>query len=402
MVLAVFSGWLLFRLRAERRAAREGAVAERLPDRLELRPARFGELPGWESDRLSEALPALESSCRALSNLPEARPIGSESLGLTAGDWRELCARLAAMSGPDDREVRLLLEAELEPWEVTNRRDPKALFTGYYEPTLAGSRRRDESFRIPLYVRPPELVSVELGEFRDDLKGRRIAGRVEADSLVPYLDRAAIEGGALAGRGLELVWVDSATDAFFLHIQGSGRVELRGGGFLRVGYSSQNGHPYSAIGRQLVDRGELELEAVSMQSIRRWLQQHPDEAEAIMQTNPSYVFFRELREPGPVGSQGVVLTPKRSLAVDRSFLPLGAPIWIDTRAPSPEPDAPDRVLRRLLVAQDTGGAIRGPVRGDVFWGPGREAAEIAGRMQHEGRMWLLLPRSRSHPPDPPV
>ena len=192
-------------------------------------------------------------------------------------------------------------------------------------------------------------------------------------------------------RDLELVWVDDAVAAFFLHIQGSGRVELADGDTMRVGYDGQNGHAYTAIGRELVARSELALEEVSLQSIRAWLQDHPESAEEIMNTNRSFVFFRELRGEGPVGSQGVALTPRRSLAVDRRFLPLGVPMWIDATAPSAALGEPDRPLRRLMVSQDTGGAIRGPVRGDVFWGHGPEAEQIAGRMKHQGRVWVLLP-----------
>ncbi len=396
VMLTVITGWLLVRLATDRRAV-ERAAEEMAPDRLDLRPASFGELPGWGGDRLSETLPVLASSCEVIRGLPESQPMGGQAMALTAAHWQSLCHRVASVVAPTDLQMQELLEAELVPWAVSNRGDPEALFTGYYEPTLAGSRHQDERFSIPLYLRPPELISVDLGDFRDDLKGRRIAGRVEARSLVPYFDREAIEDGALIGRVLELLWVDSAIDAFFLQVQGSGRVKLREGGYLRVGYSSQNGHPYTAIGRELVNRGELLLEEVSMQSIRHWLGEHPDDAAEVMQTNASYVFFRELEKDGPVGSQGVVLTPNRSLAVDRRFLPLGAPIWIDTTAPSAQTETPDRVLRRLFVAQDTGGAIRGPVRADIFWGAGRDAAEIAGKMRHEGRMWILLPTGTVDP-----
>jgi membrane-bound lytic murein transglycosylase A len=275
---------------------------------------------------------------------------------------------------------------------LTNRGEPVGLFTGYYEPTLHGSRTGGATFPVPLYLRPPELVEVELGRFRPDLEGKRIAGEVRDGALVPYHDRGAIEEGALAGRDLELLWVDDAVDAFFLQIQGSGLVELREGGTVRVGYAAQNGHPYYAIGRELVARGAMALDQVSMQSIAEWLRAHPAEAVDVMRTNASFVFFRELDEEGPLGSMGVVLTPERSLAIDPMYLPMGAPLWLETTLPAAAGEAAPP-LRRLVVAQDTGGAIRGPVRGDVFWGPGERAAELAGRMRQEGRLWLLLPRS---------
>jgi len=371
------------------------------PDRLDLTPATFADLPGWGVDPLTAALPAFRRSCTKLATLPDDRPLGGAQDGLvagTAGDWRGVCTaleELLAIQDPAERETtgRTFFETRFQPFTVTNRGDPVGLFTGYYEPTLAGSRSRSERYRVPLYLRPPDLVSVDLGRFREDLAGRRIAGRVEGRDLVPFHDRSEIDAGNLAGRGLELVWVDDPIDAFFLHIQGSGRIELAEGGHLRVGYAGQNGHPYFAIGRELIDRGALTREEVSMQSIRRWLEENPEAASELMHRNPSYVFFRELREEGPVGSQGVVLTPGRSLAVDRAFLPLGIPVWLDATAPAAGIEGLDVPLQRLLVAQDSGGAIRGPVRGDVYWGPGDEAADVAGRMKHEGRLWLLLPRT---------
>lgn len=407
VLLALALGWLGRGWWEARRAVPPSVVEppppEPPPDRLDLHPATFAELPGWREDTLAEALPALRRSCAALARQPDDRPLGGSRDGRvagTAGDWRRPCAALRALQAvvlPEaadvETESRAFFETHFRPWAASNRGDPVGLFTGYYEPTLDGSRRRSERFRVPLYVRPPELVTVDLGEFRDELEGRRLAGRVEGRKLVPFHDRAAIDAGRLAGRGLELLWVDDPVDAFFLHIQGSGRIELDDGNHLRVGYAAQNGHPYFAIGRELIDRGALTPEQVSMQSIRRWLAEHPEEAVDVLHRNPSYVFFRELQEEGPVGSQGVVLTPGRSLAVDRSFVPLGVPVWLDGSAPlAGRPDT-DTILQRLLVAQDTGGAIQGPVRGDVFWGPGDEAADVAGRMKHQGRLWLLLPRS---------
>jgi membrane-bound lytic murein transglycosylase A len=222
---------------------------------------------------------------------------------------------------------------------------------------------------------------VDLGRFRPAWRGERIAGRVDKGNLVPYSSRAEIEQGALSGRGLELAWAADTIETFFLQIQGSGRVRLADGGELRVGYDGQNGHPYVALGRVLIDRGLLPREQVTMQSIKAYLRAHPDEAAALMRENPSYVFFRELSGDGPVGAQGVALTPGRSLAVDRAFVPLGAPVWLVAED-----------IARLLVAQDTGGAIRGPVRGDLFWGHGAEAEARAGAMKARGRAWLLLPR----------
>jgi len=235
-------------------------------------------------------------------------------------------------------------------------------------------------------------------EVPPDLRGKRLAGQVEGGALLPLPDRAAIEKGALAGRGLELVWVDSPVDAFFfLQIQGSGRVRLAEGGEVRIGYAADNGRPYTAIGRELVRRGIYQPKEVSMQSIRRWLEQNPAEAEALLDTNASYVFFEEIHGEGPLGVEGVPLTPGRSLAVDLQHWPLGVPLWLDTTAPAARDNEPDRPLRRLFIAQDTGGAIRGPVRGDLFWGAGRDAEAVAGKMKHPGRLWVLLPVERTTP-----
>lgn len=363
-------------------------------DRLVLEPARFAELPGWGEDAVAEALPALLRSCRRISRLPDAAGMGGAGFAGTAGDWKPVCAAAAQVPAGDSGAARAFFEAHLQPAAATNDGRALGLFTGYYEPLLHGSRRRGGKYQVPLYIRPPELVTVDLGDFREELKGQRIAGKVVDGTLEPYPGRREIDAGALAGRKLELVWVNNAVDAFFLHIQGSGRVRLAEGGEMRVGYAAQNGHPYFAIGRDLMDRGALQREEVSMQSIRRWLEEHPEEAAEVMQKNASYVFFQEIEGEGPLGAEGVPLTAGRSLAVDRKFFPLGLPLWLSASLPPAEDSGtPGRKLRRLLVAQDTGGAIRGPVRGDVFWGHGEEAAELAGKMKQRGRMWVLLPKT---------
>ncbi len=359
---------------------------------LRLEPASFAALPGWAEDDPRPALEALARSCAILARRPAEEAIGRAPGFGRVGDWRPACAALAEPAA-DAAAARRRVEVVLRPWLVTDRGTPEGLFTGYFEPLLAGARAPDPVNRHPLYRRPPDLVSVELGRFDPALEGRRIAGRVEQGRLVPYPSRAEIDAGALAGRGLELAWVADPVALFFLHVQGSGRIELAEGGQMRVGYADQNGHPYRAIGRDLVERGALAPEAVSMQSITAWLRDHPEQAVALLHRNPSFVFFRELPAvagaPGPPGSQGVPLSPGRSLAVDRRFLPLGVPLWLDTTAPLP---AGERHLRRLVVAQDTGGAIRGPVRGDLFWGAGPEAEYAAGHMKSRGRYWALLPQ----------
>jgi membrane-bound lytic murein transglycosylase A len=235
-------------------------------------------------------------------------------------------------------------------------------------------------------------VQADLGAFAPDLKGRKLTGRVEGGRFVPYWDRAAISGGALAGRRLEILWLADKVDAFFLEIQGSGRVRLPDGGVVRVTYADQNGRGYVPIGRVIAERDHIPPSQVSLQSIRAWLAAHPADAAGVMNQNPSYVFFRELAgidpNQGPPGSLGAGLTPGRSAAVDRSFIPLGAPLWIDTTDP-----IDGSRLQRLLVAQDTGGAIKGPIRADVFWGWGQDAETRAGKMRQQGAAFVLLPRA---------
>jgi membrane-bound lytic murein transglycosylase A len=343
-------------------------------------PQFGGYLPGWASDRQSEAIPALRRSCEAISRLPPDRNEAPQRLG-------PACQALASLPDGDDAAARAFLERYFEPAPLGT-----GLLTGYYEPELNGSTASSSVFSTPLHARPPELVDVDLGTFNAEMRGRRVAGQVRDGRLVPYLDRAAIQAGALDGRGLELAWVDDPADAFFLQVQGSGRVRMLDGRVLRFGYAGTNGHAYYAIGRALVDRGVLTREQVSMQSIRAWMAQAgPQAAAELMARNPSYVFFRILPElppeDGPIGTLGVPLTPGRSLAVDRTAVPLGLPVWIMGRDP-----LTGGPLVRLTVAQDTGGAVRGAARGDLFTGWGADAAERAGRMREEAGFFVLLPR----------
>lgn len=360
---------------------------------LDFERVAFTDLPGWQSETLMGALPALTRSCDKLISLPAGRRLPGARIGGTAGDWAAGCEALKAAGSNDGIKIALL--EHFEPLEVSLDGETQGLFTGYFETLLNGSRTESTRFSTALYMRPPELVMVDLGTFRSDLKGRRIAGRVEGGRLVPYADRRQIEAGHLDGRDLELLWVDSDVDAFFLHIQGSGRVRMPDGSLLRVGYAAQNGHIYSAIGRFLIASGDIAREDMSMQAIRAWLAANPDKMTDLMQRNASFIFFRELGEgDGPYGSANVPLVAGHSLAVDRKHLPLHAPVWLSASHPDPTSrTAPSLPFNRLMVAQDTGGAITGEIRGDVFWGFGDEAEEIAGRMANRGRYWLILPKA---------
>ncbi len=397
LVLAALAGWALARLAREPVAI--PVAGERVtpvtpqPDRLQLDPSTFRDLPGWTGDRATAALPALRRSCASGVS-------GSPGVLAVAGDraaWRAFCARLAALGSPDEAPLRAFLERELVPYLVTNHGRAEGLLTGYYEPELHGSRHRQGKYRYPIYLEPRDQMVVDLGEFKRDLAGRKIVGLIRHGRFRPYWDRAEIEQGALRGHGLEFLWVDDPVALFFLQIQGSGRVVLPDGSTVRIGYAGQNGRDYTAIGRVLIDRGELAKENVSLQTIRDWLQAHPSQADEVMNRNLSYVFFRVLPGDGPVGASGVELTPGRSLAVDDAFLPYGVPLWLDATLPAvPALGRAEQSLDRLVVAQDTGGAITGPVRGDLFLGPGREAEELAGRMKQPLRLWLLLPRGHAN------
>jgi len=358
------------------------------PPRITLQPAAWGDLAGWPEDRQAAALDAFRKSCAVLLRRPVAASLGAGGLAGTAADWRPGCEAALAETASGDKAARAFFAAWFRPWSVTAGGAPDGLFTGYYEPELRGAPAPGGRYQVPLYGRPADLVTADLGRFDSRLEGQTVAGRIADGRLVPYPVRREIDDGALAGRAVPLVWVDNPIDAFFLHIQGSGRVTLPGGAVMRLGYAAHNGRPYTAIGRVLVERGALPRDRVSMQSIRGWLAANPAEARAVMARNDRYVFFRRLPGDAPEGAQGVALTPERSLAVDRRFLPLGVPLWVETR----DPLDPTRPFRRLMVAQDTGGAIRGPVRGDIFFGHGRLAERRAGLMNQAGRYYLLLPK----------
>ncbi len=366
-----------------------------VPLSLRLGQVSFAELKGWAANDPKAALEAFRRSCVALSTRPDTAPLGGVNYAGTAGDWRQLCLAASAIPAEDAQTVRAFFEAEFIPYRVTQS-SGLGLFTGYYEPQLKGSRTKHGPYQTPLYGIPGDLVNVDLGLFRDTLKGQRIVGQVANGRLVPYPARSAIESTGLP-QAKPLLYVDDPVDAFFLQIQGSGRVVLDDGSVVRAAYAAQNGRAYTAIGAVLIQRGELKREEVSMQSIRAWLTAHPEEAPQIMNANASYVFFTEqaLGDPilGAAGAQGVPLTPEASLAVDLSLHALGVPVWLEMMAPDPDPTMPDRTFERLLIMQDTGGAIRGPVRGDVYWGYSADAASIAGRMRSEGAMTVFLPKA---------
>lgn len=342
----------------------------------------WSQLPGWLDDRPAQAWPALLNSCQKMP----ARDMR----------WQALCEDAALFPDPDDATARAFFETRFTPHAVNpNGGAADGLITGYYEPLLHGSRVKTQRFRYPLYRRPGDLVTVDLGELYPEFRGKRYRGRLSGNRVVPYYSRAELNGSESGKKpplaGQELLWVDDPVALFFLEIQGSGRVQLPDGEILNVGYADQNGHPYVPIGRTLLESGILKREDTTLPAIRAWLEANPDKAQTVLNSNPSYVFFT-LREPqtaGPVGALNVPLSPERSIAVDPGFIPLGSPVWLDTSLPDGK-----RPYRRLMFAQDTGGAIRGPVRADLFFGFGENAEALAGAMRQRGKLFVLLPKPR--------
>jgi membrane-bound lytic murein transglycosylase A len=333
----------------------------------------WSELPGWSADRHAQAWPALLQSCQRRGSEP---------------DWGTLCRAAQALSLPDDATARRFFETWFVPHRLHAQDGGReGLMTGYYVPVLDGSPVQTPRFRYPIYERPADLLTVDLGALYPELRGKRVRGRLEGGRVIPYYSRAEIEQQSLPAP--VLAWVDDPVALFFLQVQGSGRIRMPGGRLLHVGYADQNGHPYVAVGRCLVERGALKLEEVNLASIRAWLQDHPEQADAMLHCNPSYVFFTAREGNGAaIGALNVPLTAQRSAAVDPSYIPLGAPLWVDTTLPGETVP-----YRRLMLAQDTGGAIRGPVRADLFWGEGEEAERMAGMMKQRGRLFLLQPRA---------
>ena len=334
----------------------------------------WSDLPGWNADRAAEAWPALALSCARLAARDKA--------------WKTLCEDAALFAEPDDASARAFFETRFQPHSLHGDRNRRhdGLITGYYEPLLHGSLRRTERYRYPIYGVPEDLLIVDLGGLYPELKDRRLRGRLDGRRVVPYPSRAEI-GTAKKFAAPVIAWTDDPVALFFLQVQGSGRIRLDDGEMLFVGYADQNGHLYQAVGSTLVARGALKVEDVNLDSIRAWLAANPAQAEDVLNSNPSYVFFARREQPA-IGALSVPLTPQRSVAVDPAFIPLGAPLWLDTTLPDAAP------FRRLVFAQDTGGAIKGPLRADVFFGFGAEAERLAGNMKSPGRVFVLLPAKR--------
>lgn len=343
-----------------------------------MRQASWDELPGWQDDSFDELFAAFQLSCRSLR---------------FRDDWQQVCTEATHLSGPE--ALREFFHDFFVPWQLQNEDGSReGMITGYYVPDIDGSRQSSSRFPYPMYKKPDDMLVIDLASVYPELGSYRLRGRIDGQRVVPYWDREQIDGFQQPLHGQELFWVADPVELFFLQVQGSGRVNLDDGSQVMVNYADQNGHPYRSIGKLLLERGEMTRDQMSMQNIAAWGRQNPQRVQDLLNENPSYVFFRPL-EAGvtmPPGALGVPLTARRSLAVDPRVVPLGAPVYLSTSWPNTQ-----RPLRQLMVAQDTGGAIKGQVRADFFWGVGDEAGEQAGRMKQSGQMWVLLPKGMKPP-----
>lgn len=364
-------------------AVAQGGAPAATPS-VTLHPTAFRDLPGWRSDDHGAAYAAFRRSCP-----PVATRDGSKSSALAV-----VCRQALARGGRriGNAEARGFFEHFFTPHTVSHAA-PTGLLTGYYEPHILGSRTATARFRVPIYRRPGDLANVVAESQRGAGNVALTHMRRTASGLVPYPTRAEIEAGALAGRGLELVWVADPVDAFFAQVQGSARILLPDGHRIAISYDGKNGHPYTSIGRVLIDRGAISAEAMSMQTLGAWLRADEVRAREVMHRNASFAFFREITPAagGAQGALGVPLTPGRSLAVDASIHALGTPVFVD--APRLMHWGGRKPFRRLMIAQDVGSAIRGPERGDIYFGSGEVAGARAGITKHPGRFFVLLPRA---------
>lgn len=341
----------------------------------------WNALPGWNRDNPLDAWQAFLKSCSQLRSQVT---------------WQSVCSLAQSVpANPNNSALTKFFEDNFVPYQVFNPDGSNnGMITGYYEPLLYGSRTQTTRYRYPLYKVPEDLLTIELGDVYPELKNKRLRGRIEGNRIVAYLDRGGIENPNQPLKNKELVWVEDPIESFFLHIQGSGRVQFDDGTSMRVGYADQNGHPFRSLGRLLIDKGELTLAQTSMQGIKTWARANPYKVSEYLNGNPSYVFFKELPSDltGPIGTLGVPLTAERSIAVDSRVIPLGSPVYLATTYPNSK-----KPLNRLMLAQDTGGAINGAVRADFFWGFGDAAGKQAGVMKQQGQMWVLLPKDYSVP-----
>ena len=309
--------------------------------------------------------------------------------------WKKVCDLADDIKEPSDENIKNYFKKYFNLYSATNMDgSDTGTITGYYQPILKGSKVKTSHYKVPLYTTPKDLITVDLSDVYPELKSKRLRGKLAGNKLIPYLSRAEIDGQGSPLAGNEIVWVEDPVEAFFLEIQGSGIIQFDNGEAMQIGYADQNGYPFKAIGSTLVQKKEITMAEASMEGIKNWARKNITKLREFLNMNASYVFFRKLPNdlPGPIGALGVSIEAERSVAIDPKFIPLGAPIFLSTTQPNTsEP------LERLMVAQDTGGAIRGGVRADFYWGSGDEAGRKAGSMKQQGKIWTLLPRDYAFP-----
>ena len=364
----------------EKKISKEGGVF--------LKKVDFAALPAFEEDNFIEALPSFLHSCKAILKKPEDTPLlqGNAEFGVV-GDWKAVCEKMKRFNG-DNNALKNLIKQELQPFAVISAKEQgkstsEGLFTGYYEASVKGAFKKSAKYKYPLLGRPADLIEINLADFGIKAGKSRFFARVVKDKLVPYFERREIEKDLNAP---VLMWLDNPVDLFILQIQGSGRVLLESGGEVSVGYDASNEKPFTSIGKEMIAAGYLSADEANMPNIRKWLLAHPRKAKKLMNKNHRYIFFKKTKGKAPYGAMGIPLTAGRSMAVDPAYIPLGVPLWLDTS------DGKGAPLQRLVLAQDVGSAIKGPVRGDFFWGFGDEAFANAGIMKAKGRYYVLLPK----------
>ncbi len=361
-----------------------------LTEKITIKQSSFAQLPGWQTAELKPSLDAFRLSCKTFLKQDPEKLAGSQHITLQIKDWQPACRIAMKLDPTSNIAIKGFFQTWFTPVEFYQGKPMHGLFTGYFLPLLHGSLTKTKKYNVPLYAVPSNLVTADLSLFKPEIKNRRIIGRVVENRLVPFYNREEINKGAIDKTASVLLWIDSPMDRVFLEIEGSGVVELENGKQVYIGYAGENGATYTSIASIFISQGILTRDMASSQRIKQYLEDHPKEIDHVLNQNKSFVFFHTLKTNTALGAQGVGLTPGYALAVDPDWVPYGTPTWLNTTIPSNEDN--NTPFNRLMIAQDTGGAIRGTVRGDVFWGAGKKASFIASHMHDQGRYWLLLPK----------
>lgn len=338
-------------------------------NKITLKTVPFAQLPGWYNANLKKSLIAFQVSCKTLLKQKANQSVGSQNIHIRAGDWHPACSAALTVDSFSTATARIFFEKWFHPVKFEQKKPSSGTFTGYYMPRISGSLTKTDKYKTPIYGLPQ--------------KGSR---------RVPHYTREQIDNGMLKKIAPVIAWINSPVDRLFLEIEGAGVIKLPSGKNLYLGYAGENGAPYTSIGSVLIRKGIMTRHNASKRAITRYLKKNPQKAKAILHANKSFVFFQDVKKPMALGAKGMALTPGYSLAIDKKWIPLGAPLWLSTKRPDEDTEN-EKKFRRLMIAQDTGGAIRGLVRGDVYWGSGKKASYLGEHMKTEGRYWLLLPKS---------